>query len=34
MIIAIPLIGLGATHIALGGMLKRKANEYEALTGN
>ena len=33
-IIAVPLIGLGATHIALGGMLKRKANEYEALTGN
>ena len=33
MIIAIPLIGLGATHIALGGMLKRKANEYRAMTG-
>ncbi len=34
MIIAVPLIGLGATHIAYGGMLKRKANEYEALAGN
>ena len=33
-IIAIPLIGLGATYIAYGGMFKRKANEYEALAGN